>query len=76
MEHFGFIKLPLGQIIGKVTLVHVKEYLSDEEHRADKDKHLASTVWGNYGFILENPVRIDPITIKGKLNFWEYPATL
>jgi len=65
-------KLPLGYIIGKVKLVDVKKYKNDKEHKKDKNLHLASSVWGNYGFILKNPVRIKPIKAKGKLNFWEF----
>ncbi|VVB79536.1 ASCH domain protein [uncultured archaeon] len=72
MERFGFKDLPLGAIVGKAKLVEVKEYKSEEEHRKDRDKHLASDFWGNYGFVLENAQRIKPIPARGNLNFWEF----
>ncbi|MDP3882296.1 MAG: ASCH domain-containing protein [Nanoarchaeota archaeon] len=72
MKRFGFSKLPTGFIIGKAELVDVKRYANEEEHKADKDKHLASSTWGNYGFILKNPERMSPIACKGALNFWEF----
>ena len=73
MQKRGFKELPCGFILGKVKLIDVKEYKSDEEHIKDRDKHLANSAWGNYGFILENPVRFDkPIACKGNLNFWNF----
>jgi len=73
MKRFGFIDLPCGFILGKSELVDVKHYTNEKEHLLDKNKHLADSVWGNYGFILENPVRFDKlIPCKGKLNFWEF----
>ncbi|MDO8528390.1 MAG: ASCH domain-containing protein [Nanoarchaeota archaeon] len=72
MKKFDFETLPLGMIVGKVKLVEVKHYLSKEEHEKDKNRHLASSDWGNYGFILENPERIKPIPAKGRLGFWEF----
>lgn len=72
MERFGFKDLPVGGIVGKVKLVDVKHYKNEEEHRADKDKHLALTFWGDHGFILENPERLDFVPCKGNLGFWEF----
>ena len=72
MKKFGFKDLPCGCIIGKVILVDVKKYKNEEEHTKDKNLHLASSVWGNYGFIQENPERIEKIPCKGKLGFWEF----
>lgn len=72
MEKFGFTDLPAGCIVGKAFLRDVKKYNSEKEHQADRDLHLASTAWGNYGFILENPQRVKPIPCKGKLNFWNF----
>jgi predicted transcriptional regulator len=72
MKKFGFSELPLGCIVGKVTLSYVKKYLDEAEHQKDKDLHLASSYWGNYGFVLENPLRVDKIPSKGKLGFWEF----
>jgi len=74
MQKFGFKELPAGAIVGKANLIEVKKYQSEQEHSKDKDLHLASEYWGNYGFILENVERINPIIpAKGKLNFWEHP---
>ncbi len=72
MKKFGFEELPCGSILGKVTLVEVKHYRSKEEHMKDKKLHLANSYWGKYGFVLENPVRINPVPFKGQLNFWDY----
>ena len=72
MEKFGFENLPLGFIVGKATLTKVKNYNNEAEHIADRDLHLADSVWGNFGFVLENPERINPIPAKGKLNFWDF----
>jgi len=75
MKKFGFKDLLNGFIVGEVELVDVKKYKNEEEHKKDKDKHLASSIWGNYGFILKNPKRKRPIPCKGSLNFWEYKST-
>ena len=73
MVKFEFVELPLGAIVGKAKLVGVKHYLNDEEHRADKNLHLADSTWGNFGFVLEDAEKINPpIPAKGKLNFWEF----
>ncbi len=72
MEKFGFEKLPLGFIVGKVKLIDVKKYKNEEEHKKDKNKHLADSFWGNFGFILKNQKRTKLIPAKGKLNFWNF----
>ena len=71
MKRFGFTNLPLGFIVGKANLIGVKKYGDEEENNKDKGIHLASDSWGSYGFMLENPVRINPIPFKGQLNFFE-----
>lgn len=71
MKRFGFSELPLGRIIGQASLIEVKKYNDNQEHAQDKNKHLASTTWGNYGFILENAKRLPLRECKGKLNFFE-----
>jgi len=75
MKRFGFTNLPLGFIVGKAKLIDVKKYENEEEHTKDKDMHLASSSWGNYGFILENPIRIEPMQFKGQLNFFDTNIT-
>lgn len=72
MKRFGYSDLPTGKILGKVTLVDVKIYISEKQYALDKDKHLANSSYEKYGFILENPKRITPISYKGKLGFWDY----
>ncbi|MEK6846676.1 MAG: ASCH domain-containing protein [Nanoarchaeota archaeon] len=73
MQKFNFKELPTGAIVGKANLTSVKKYENEQEHQKDKGLHLASDYWGNYGFLLENPQRINPIIpAKGKLNFWDY----
>ncbi len=72
MKKLGFKSLPCGMILGKAKLVEVKHYLSKREHFKDRKLHLASSEWGEYGFVLENPERIKPIPTRGMLGFWEF----
>src|SRR3989338_5492033 len=76
MKKFGFSesKLPVGCIVGKVTLIEVKKYDSEEEHQKDNELHLASSNWGDYGFVLENPLILNKIFINGRLGFWEFDS--
>ncbi len=76
MKKFGFKELPHGFIVGKAQLIDVKKYKTKKEHDKDKNLHLASNLWGNYGFILKDVKRIKPISAKGKLNFWEFNHSL
>jgi len=71
MEKFGFVSLPLGCIVGKAEIKGVKKYENEEEHRKDEEKHLASSAWGFYGFILENVTRVPERDCRGALGFWE-----
>lgn len=73
MKKYGFTTLPTGGIVGQATLLGVKKYLSSEEHQKDQPKHLASEVWGKYGFMLGNQKRLLFKPCKGALNFWNYP---
>ena len=72
MKKFGFSDLPLGKILGKARLIDVKKYSNELEHSKDNNLHLASSFWGNYGFILNNVERIPEIECKGKLGFWDF----
>jgi len=72
MKKFGFDDLLLGFIVGKAKLIDVKQYKTKKEHDKDKNLHLASNSWGNYGFILKNVKRIKSISAKGQLGFWEF----
>ena len=77
MEKFGFKEIPLGAVLGKAELVGVKEYKNEQEHNQDKSFHLASIDWGNYGFLLKDPIRLDnPISCKSKLNFFDLDLKL
>jgi predicted transcriptional regulator len=72
MKKFRLERLPVGVIIGKAEIIDVKKYENDLEHKKDKNKHLADSSWGKYGFVLKNAKRIKPIEAKGKLGFWEF----
>jgi hypothetical protein len=72
MKKFGFEKLPCGFILGKANLIDVRHYLNEEEFDKDKNLHLASREWGDFGFMLNNVARIEPLPAKGKLNFWDF----
>jgi len=72
MKKFGFNNLITGAIIGKANLIDVKHYQNDEEFEKDKNLHLASREWGDFGFVLKNPERIKLIPAKGQLNFWDF----
>jgi ASC-1-like (ASCH) protein len=76
MKRFGFENLPTGMIIGKAKLVDVKYYKSDEEFLKDKSLHLATSDWGNFGFLLADVERLEnPLEARGSLNFWEFDET-
>lgn len=73
MKKFGFDLLPLGVILGKAKLIDVKHYENDKEFLMDAGLHLASSDWGNFGFVLQDVERFkEPIKAKGSLNFWEF----
>ena len=72
MKKFKFKNLPTGVMVGKAELIEVKNYETEKQHKKDKEKHLADTTWGKYGFVLKNAKRIKPISAKGRLNFWEF----
>src|SRR3990167_7080588 len=72
MKKFGFKDLPCGYLIGRADLIDVRKYKTKEEHNSDKALHLASELWGNYGFVLKNVKRIRKIPFNGKLGFWDF----
>jgi len=76
MQKFGFKELPCGFIVGKAKLTNVKKYKNETEHQKDENLHLASSYWGNYGFILEDGQRTKNIPAKGKLKFWEFQQNI
>ncbi len=71
MKRLGFDNLPLGAIVGEAELVDVKIYDSEKEHKRDKNKHLADSSWGKYGFVLKDAKRVKVVEAKGMLGFWE-----
>lgn len=61
-------------VVGKATLVGVKEYKSTSEFAQDRSKHLAPDKYisSKYGFILKDAVRFKtPIRMPGRLGFFE-----
>lgn len=75
MEKFKFKILPSGFILGKAKLIGVKHYTNKKEFEEDKNKHLANSEWGEYGFILQDVERFDkPIPALGKLGFWNFES--
>ena len=75
MKKFKFRDLPCGYIVGEAELIDVKKYLTKKDFLDDKDKHLATGGFGNHGFILKNIRRINPISAKGILGFWEFNSS-
>ncbi len=72
MRLFGFEKLPLGGIVGKAAIINVKHYKNKDEFSQDARLHLASSTWGDYGFVLRKAIRVPFKPCKGKLNFWDF----
>lgn len=73
MNKFGFKELPCGFIVGKAKLIEVNKYGSKEDNLKDRDKHLADSGWGDYGFVLVDAEKFSEfIPAKGKLGFWDF----
>lgn len=70
MKKFGFKELQSGGIVGKANLTEVKHYENEEDHKTDKNLHLADFFYGNYGFILKDVQRLPFVSCKGNLGFW------
>jgi len=82
MKRFEYLHLeyPLGSIIAKATLTDCVKV--DDELRevlAKKDSTIYKGVisktsidWDGYGFQLKNIEKIEPISVNGKLSFWDY----
>jgi len=76
VEKFNFNKeqLTKGALVGKAEILEVKPYMTIEQFKADRDKHLVNNPekLPMYGFILKNKQRLEnPIPYKGQLNFFE-----
>jgi len=79
MQKLGFNEnsLPLGFIIGKAKLVDVKKYGNKEDFAKDAGLHLATSDWGDNGFVLSDVIRLEKqIPAKGSLNFWEFKGKI
>ena len=66
-------KLVTGAIVGKANLYDVISYQSKNSFLKDKNKHFASSNYGNpkYGFLVNQTKRFEvPIPIRGKLGFF------
>lgn len=82
MKRFEYLHLeyPLGKIIAKATLTDCVK-VDDElrENLTKKDPVIYKGViskeandWDGYGFKLDNIEKIEPISVNGKLSFWDY----
>ncbi len=72
MKEYNLKDLPRQSLVGKAKLIDVKIYENEKEFFQDSNKHLAKeSKWGKYGFILEDAKRINPISYKGQLNFFD-----
>ena len=72
------LEYPSGCIIAKVNLSDCIKV--DDEFRKmlyEENTYIYSSIikhkeWDGYGFKIENVKKIEPISVKGKLNLWEY----
>ncbi len=69
-------ELPLGKILGKVTItdcVPMSEEFADMLSKENNDIYTTHSFSRNYGFKLDNvKVFEEPIDAKGQLGFWNY----
>ncbi len=69
-------ELPLGKILGKVTVtdcVPMSEEFADMLSKENNDIYTTHSFSRNYGFKLDNvKVFEEPIDAKGQLGFWNY----
>ncbi len=66
--------LTKGAIIGKASLIDVKQYKQKYEFDKDRDKHLATKDYSNYkyGFLVKDAIKFGkPIPALGKLGFFD-----
>ena len=80
MKKYEYLSLeyPQGCIIAKATLTDCIWIDKDarkmlKEKNANIYEHIINhTEWEGYGFQLKNIQKIKPISVNGKLSFWEY----
>ncbi len=76
-EHLN-LEYPSGAIIAKVNLTDCVK-IDEDARKMLKEKNplvyssvINDTEWDGYGFKMENPQKIKPIPINGKLSLWDY----
>jgi len=68
---YNIIPHPPKTIIGKARISEIKHYDTTDEFMKDYPKHYRKSYKYNYGFILENVIRLEPVYgIPGKLFFF------
>lgn len=75
VELIGGMKFNYGNIICKCELVdciHMDEVFIDSIKKNTKEYNLGLYELGRYAWILKNVQPIVPISVKGKLNLWNY----
>lgn len=81
MKRYSHLNLeyPSGCIIAKATLTDCI-YIDENMRKKLKEKNplvyhgiINNKSWNGYGFQLEHVEKIHPISINGKLSFWDYP---
>lgn len=80
MEKFKCYNLdyPSGAIIAKANLtdcIFIDDDMRDvlkSENELVYSSVINDKEWVGYGFKMENPEKIDPIVVNGKLSLWDY----
>lgn len=84
MERFKHLELdyPTSCILAKVTLTDCIE-VDDKLRKVLKNKNeevygsiIRHQEWNGFGFQLENVRKVKPISINGKLSFWDYEGEI
>jgi len=63
--------LPYGVIIARVALIDVRPFTA-----ADCDGACMERIVPGYAWVLADPVQVQPVRAKGKLNLWEWEGEL
>jgi hypothetical protein len=66
--------LPLGAIVGVVTLMGCVKTEALRERLTGKEKLFGDYSDGRFGWYLSDPARVEPIPCRGALGLWEIPA--
>lgn len=84
MQKFAYLNLeyPSSCIIAKVTITDCiliddkARNMLEEKKSPVYQSVIQNTDWTGYGFKLENIQKIKPISISGKLSFWNYEGKI